>query len=426
MTQTIGNNLYNNLQDQTSNNKDLSKNKSRNNLSASVNFNSATLGVGIDDNDDDVVVRLYNLKAKNGQSDKSFPKLLKLLGDGMRRYILATIIVFSIKRSEKIRNVVLYVGSQVPIGYSSNIKSLMQMKDLELIILKSHDCHTLMQQLLQVALFVEFYQKMVITMINSYSYLNPNKPPRNTEIDIIMISHTHLSGVTRRDQDQVVVESHRRSGAATTSGKFIDEIIHVSTKPVIVSVNDGIRPNANLSDLTKLKPAFKKDGSTTAGNASQVNDGARVVLLMKRGVAMQKGLPILGVFRSFDVVGVDPAIMGIGPTVAIPATVKSAGLELGDIDLFLINEVKSFAYQFVYCLKKLKLDPKKVNINGGAIFLGHPLGATGAHCIATLLNEMKHQGKDYCFGVISMCIGGRVERCSSSHLCEQTGYCCSL
>ncbi|KAL5562068.1 hypothetical protein UlMin_031815 [Ulmus minor] len=220
-------------------------------------------------------------------------------------------------------------------------------------------------------------------------------------------------GVTRQEQDQAAVESHRRAAAATASGKFRDEIIPVSTKivdpktgaekPVIVSIDDGIRPNANLSDLAKLKPAFKKDGSTTAGNASQVSDGAGAVLLMKRSVAMQKGLPILGVFRSFAAVGVDPAVMGIGPAVAIPAAVKSAGLELGDIDLFEINE--AFVSQFVYCLKKLKLDPEKVNVNGGAIALGHPLGATGARCVATLLNEMKRQGKDCRFGVISMCIG---------------------
>ncbi|GMP90451.1 hypothetical protein CsSME_00041576 [Camellia sinensis var. sinensis] len=156
-------------------------------------------------------------------------------------------------------------------------------------------------------------------------------------------------GVTRQEQDQAAVVSHKRAAAATASGKFADEIIPVSTKivdpktgeekPVTISVDDGIRPNTNMTDLAKLKPAFKKDGSTTAGNASQVSDGAGAVLLMKRSLAMQKGLPILGVFRSFAAVGVDPAVMGIGPAAAIPAAVKSAGLELDDIDLFEINEV---------------------------------------------------------------------------------------
>ncbi|GMY06125.1 3-ketoacyl-CoA thiolase 2, peroxisomal [Fagus crenata] len=220
-------------------------------------------------------------------------------------------------------------------------------------------------------------------------------------------------GVTRQEQDQAAVESHRRAAAASASGKFKDEIIPVSTKvvnpktgeemPVTISVDDGIRPNANLTDLAKLKPAFKKDGTTTAGNASQVSDGAGAVLLMKRSLAMQKGLPILGVFRSFTAVGVDPAVMGVGPAVAIPAAVKSAGLELEDIDLFEINE--AFASQYVYCCKKLGLDPEKVNVNGGAMALGHPLGATGARCVGTLLHEMKRRGKDCRFGVISMCIG---------------------
>lgn len=223
----------------------------------------------------------------------------------------------------------------------------------------------------------------------------------------------HRYGVTRQEQDQAAVESHRRAAAATASGKFRDEIIPVSTKlvdtktgegkPVTISVDDGIRPNANLSDLAKLKPAFKKDGSSTAGNSSQVSDGAGAVLLMKRSLAVKKGLPILGVFRSFAAAGVDPAVMGIGPAVAIPAAVKSAGLRMDDIDLYEINE--AFASQYVYCLKKLNLDPEKVNVNGGAIALGHPLGATGARCVATLLHEMKRRGKDCRFGVISMCIG---------------------
>lgn len=220
-------------------------------------------------------------------------------------------------------------------------------------------------------------------------------------------------GVTRQEQDLAAVTSHQRAAAATATGKFKDEIIPVSTKivdpktgiekPVVISVDDGIRPNANIGDLAKLKPAFRKDGSTTAGNASQISDGAGAVLLMKRSVAIQKGFPILGVFRSFAAVGVDPAVMGIGPAVAIPAAVKSAGLELDDVDLFEINE--AFASQFVYCRKKLNLDPEKVNVNGGAIGFGHPLGATGARCVGTLLHEMKRRGKDCRFGVVSMCIG---------------------
>lgn len=220
-------------------------------------------------------------------------------------------------------------------------------------------------------------------------------------------------GVTREEQDTASVESHRKAAAATASGKFADEIIPVTTvivdpktgaeNKVTISIDDGIRPETTLSGLAKLKTIFRKDGSTTAGNASQVSDGAGAVLLMKRSIAVRKGLPILGVFRSFSAVGVDPSVMGIGPAVAIPAAVKSAGLELEDVDLFEINE--AFASQFVYCQKKLELDPSKINVNGGAIAIGHPLGATGARCVATLLHEMKRRGKDCRFGVVSMCIG---------------------
>lgn len=223
----------------------------------------------------------------------------------------------------------------------------------------------------------------------------------------------HRFGVTREEQDQAAVESHRRAGAAIAAGKFKEEIIPVTTKVVdpktgeekqiTVSVDEGVRANTSMAGLAKLKPAFKKDGTTTAGNASQVSDGAGGVLLMRRNIAVQKGLPILGIFRSFAAVGVDPAVMGIGPAVAIPAAVKAAGLQIKDIDVFEINE--AFASQYVYCCKMLELNPEKVNVNGGAIALGHPLGATGARCVSTLLNEMKRRGRDSRFGVISMCIG---------------------
>lgn len=220
-------------------------------------------------------------------------------------------------------------------------------------------------------------------------------------------------GVSRKEQDEVAAASHAKAAAAQAAGRFRDEIVPVTTKlqdpksgeehVVTVSQDDGIRPGTTVAELAKLKAVFKKNGSTTAGNSSQVSDGAAAVLLMSRAAAAIRGVPILGVFRSFSVVGVDPAVMGIGPAVAIPRAVKAAGLEISDIDLFEINE--AFASQFAYCAKELQLDHSKINVNGGAIALGHPLGATGARCIATLLHEMKRRGKDCRFGVVSMCIG---------------------
>ncbi|NWZ90119.1 THIKB thiolase, partial [Nesospiza acunhae] len=202
-----------------------------------------------------------------------------------------------------------------------------------------------------------------------------------------------------------------RAAKAQQMGLFKTEIVPVKTtiadnegnkKTITVHQDEGIRPSTTLEGLAKLKPAFKEDGSTTAGNASQVSDGAAAVLLAKRSKAAQLGLPVLGVLRSFAVVGVPPDVMGIGPAYAIPVAVEKAGLTLNDIDIYEINE--AFASQAVYCVEKLGIPMEKVNPLGGAIALGHPLGCTGARQVVTLLNELKRRGKR-AYGVVSMCIG---------------------
>jgi acetyl-CoA acetyltransferase len=357
-------------------------------------------------------------------------------------------------------------------------------------------------------------------------------------------------GVDRATQDAFAVASHRKAAAAQAAGKFKSEIVPVATKlvdpksgaetPLVVDKDDGIRAGVTTEMLAGLKTVFKRNGTTTAGNASQVGgvrplgvwkglpgfwgvcgcpprqrrvwlppastaragawaealrpgpqhavaaargsgerlvasrlpstrrplsppppsptqvtDGAAAVLLMTRREALRRRLPVLGVFRSFAAVGVDPSIMGVGPAVAIPAAVKAAGLQLDDIDVYEINE--AFASQVgrraaacgrpsmavdhgcscgqrppaapgippadhvaphapfpsppphlrqaTYCVRELGIDEAKVNPNGGAIALGHPLGATGARCTATLLNEMRRRGRGARFGVVSMCIG---------------------
>ncbi|KAM9307911.1 3-ketoacyl-CoA thiolase, peroxisomal [Gastrophryne carolinensis] len=218
-------------------------------------------------------------------------------------------------------------------------------------------------------------------------------------------------GVTRQKQDMFSLASQQKAAAAQKSGRFRAEIVPVTTtitdddgntKTITVSEDDGIRPSTTLEGLTKLKPAFKPDGSTTAGNASQVSDGAAAVLLARRSTALQLGLPIMGVLRSFAVVGVPPDVMGIGPAFAIPAALEKAGLTVHDIDVYEINE--AFASQAVYCVEKLGIPLEKVNPNGGAIALGHPLGCTGTRQTVTLLNELKRRGKRG-LGVVSMCIG---------------------
>jgi acetyl-CoA acyltransferase 1 len=217
-------------------------------------------------------------------------------------------------------------------------------------------------------------------------------------------------GITREVQDQMAYESNMKAAAAQKAGKFDAEIVPITTKVVgpdgeekeiTVSKDEGVRANTTMEGLAKLRPAFAEDGTTTAGNSSQVSDGAAAVVAMKRGKAKALGLPILGTFRSFAVVGVPPDVMGIGPAFAIPEALQKAGLTIGDIDVFEINE--AFASQATYSIEKLGIDKKKVNPNGGAIALGHPLGCTGARQISTLLYELNRNKQRY--GVISMCIG---------------------
>ena len=169
-----------------------------------------------------------------------------------------------------------------------------------------------------------------------------------------------------------------------------------------MAADDGPRKDTTIDALGRLRPAFKQGGTTTAGNSSQVSDGAAATLLMSREKADSLGVKPLAVLRGYAVVGVDPSIMGIGPAVAIPAALDKAGVAIEDVDLFEINE--AFASQSVYCVRELGIEPDRVNVNGGAIALGHPLGCTGAKLTATLLHEMTRRDSRY--GVVSMCIGG--------------------
>uniref|UniRef100_A0A8C6XLX9 Acetyl-CoA acyltransferase 1 n=1 Tax=Naja naja TaxID=35670 RepID=A0A8C6XLX9_NAJNA len=218
-------------------------------------------------------------------------------------------------------------------------------------------------------------------------------------------------GISREKQDAFALSSQQKATRAQKLGWFKNEIVPVNTtitddqgteKKITVLQDEGIRPSTSLEGLARLKPAFQENGTSTAGNSSQVSDGAAAVLLARRSAAAQLGLPVLGVLKSFAVVGVPPDVMGIGPAYAIPVALKKAGLTVNDIDVFEINE--AFASQAVYCVEKLGIPMEKVNPLGGAIALGHPLGCTGARQVVTLLNELKRRGKRG-YGVVSMCIG---------------------
>ncbi|KAK3108076.1 hypothetical protein FSP39_000699 [Pinctada imbricata] len=239
-----------------------------------------------------------------------------------------------------------------------------------------------------------------------------NDKARDTLIPMGMTSENVAErfGVSREKQDRFALASQERAARAQKSGAFDEEIVAVTTtvkdkdgneKSVTVSKDEGIRPTT-LETLLKLRPAFKEGGSTTAGNSSQVSDGAAAVLLARRSEANRRSLPVFGVLRGYAVAGCPPDIMGIGPAVAIPELLKKTGLTVADIEIFEINE--AFASQAAYCVEKLGIPHEKVNPLGGAIALGHPLGCTGARQIATLLHELKRRGKR-AYGVVSMCMG---------------------
>lgn len=222
-------------------------------------------------------------------------------------------------------------------------------------------------------------------------------------------------GISRADQDAFAVRSHQRAAKALQEGKFDDETVpvHVTVRSVgdnnqmyeknfMFSQDEGVRAETTMGVLSTLKPAFHVRGSVTAGNASQMSDGAAAVLLMDREKAEGEGLQPIAKFRSFAVAGVPPEVMGIGPVEAIPKALKQAGLRLSDIGLFELNE--AFASQAIGVIRELGLDEEKVNVNGGAIALGHPLGCTGTKLTLSLIHEMKRRGEQ--FGVVTMCIGG--------------------
>ncbi|TLD33638.1 hypothetical protein PspLS_00073 [Pyricularia sp. CBS 133598] len=229
-------------------------------------------------------------------------------------------------------------------------------------------------------------------------------------------------GVSRADQDAMAAESHRRAAAAQDAGRFDAEIVPVQTRfqdvdkagnpvgevqDVTVTRDDGVRKGVTVEKLSTLKPAFKADGTSTAGNSSQVSDGAAATLLLRRSTAEKLGLTdsIMGKFVAASVAGCKPDEMGIGPAVAIPKLLAQLGLENKDVQRWEINE--AFASQALYCLRELGLEKEwaegRVNPDGGAIALGHPLGATGARMTATLMHGLKRDGGEV--GVVSMCIG---------------------
>ena len=220
--------------------------------------------------------------------------------------------------------------------------------------------------------------------------------------------------ISRTEQDEFAVASHQKAHTAQTGGKFDDEIVKVpvrvdkrkgtkiESKEISFDKDELIRPDSTLETLAKLRPSFHVKGSVTPANSSPISDGASAVMVMSKAKAEAHGLTPLAEFISFAVAGVAPEIMGIGPVEAVPKALKLAGLEMSKIDLIELNE--AFAAQSIAVIKEMGLPKDKLNVNGGAIALGHPLGCTGAKLTATAIHELKRRGGGY--GLITMCIGG--------------------
>ncbi len=221
--------------------------------------------------------------------------------------------------------------------------------------------------------------------------------------------------VSREDMDQFAYESHMKAARATDAGYFRQEIVPFTfeetsisadgepiTTTITLTEDEHLRRETTLEGLAKLKPVFRQNGRVTAGNSSPLSDGAAGVIVMEAGKAAQLGLKPLARYVGFNVAGVRPEVMGIGPIAAIPKLLKRTGMALSEIDLIELNE--AFASQSLAVIRHLELDPARVNVNGGAIALGHPLGCTGSKLTVQLINEMKRRGSKY--GMVTMCIGG--------------------
>lgn len=211
-----------------------------------------------------------------------------------------------------------------------------------------------------------------------------------------------LHNITREQQDKYAFESTQRAIKAIESGVFADEIVPVEIKGGVLDQDEGVRFDTSLEKLSKLRPAFKEDGSVTAGNSSTLNDGAAALVLMSEQEALRRGMKILSYVEDYQEIGMEPSLMGYAPFYAIDKLVKKNDLDLSAIDLFEINE--AFASQMIAVINDLKLDASKVNVNGGGISLGHPIGTSGARIVVSLVHQMNRDNVEQ--GIASICMGG--------------------
>jgi 3-oxoadipyl-CoA thiolase len=241
-----------------------------------------------------------------------------------------------------------------------------------------------------------------------WRFVNPRMPKLGLSTESMGETGENVAeryGISREDQDAFGLRSHQRAVAAAEAGIFAEEIVPIEApqgrETATVEADEGPRADASLEKMAKLRPAFREGGTVTAGNASTLNDGAACTLIASEAGAQELGAEPLARVVAFGVAGVDPAYMGIGPALAIPRALDAAGLSLDDIDLIELNE--AFASQVLASARELGIDEEKLNVNGGAIALGHPLGCTGARLTATLVRELRRRGGKY--GIATMCVG---------------------
>jgi acetyl-CoA acyltransferase len=246
-------------------------------------------------------------------------------------------------------------------------------------------------------------------------YLVDHNPQAYTSMGLTAENVAEKFGISREDQDRFALSSHQKAAKAIKEGKFKEEVLPIlakvkevqkdgtiTIKEVLFDTEEGVRYDASYEGMASLKPVFKAKGTVTAGNSSQTSDGAAALVLMSKEKADQLKVKPMAIFRSFAVAGVPPEIMGVGPAYAAPRAIKKAGLTMKDIGLVELNE--AFASQALYVIRELGLNLDIVNVNGGAVAMGHPLGCTGAKLTTTLLYEMKRRNVRY--GLVTMCIGG--------------------
>jgi acetyl-CoA acyltransferase len=246
-------------------------------------------------------------------------------------------------------------------------------------------------------------------------YLADHSPDAYISMGLTAENVARKYNITRQVQDNFALGSHMKAVQAIKSGKFKNEIVpikittrsldqmeKIKTSELIFDTDEGPREDTSIEKLSALKPVFAQNGTVTAGNSSQTSDGAAAVIVMSGDKMKELGLKPLARLISFSVGGVAPEVMGIGPVVAVPKALKFAGLNMGQIDLIELNE--AFASQSCYVMQNLEMDEQKVNVNGGAIALGHPLGCTGAKLTVSIINEARRRNSKY--GMVTMCIGG--------------------